>query len=329
MVCKDSLGNGWYPAYEDLLELMESWPYKSGDLLHGSGKYPLQFFRYGHGAERIVFICRIHGHEPAGTSGAIAFLKTLAPDKVDFSGFDAKYTIDVIPMVNVDAAVRYARQVPDSYPGNRFKENEEDYSEYKNILTSPGREMFSNPEMRVHHLDKTTLKEMQKKHILPGTVYSEEGIELARDWPEQKSKHIKALLQFLQQEKTDYFIDIHCHEKPTEIYVPFTEKPDSKLNALKKCGEKLIELLRGKNIPCTCKRECGYYEYVRNISNDYIYSRFGIGSFLWEINVGYKLPPSFRKVLKDDYEPRSLSKNEMTRTVYELMSGFMSLTAGT
>jgi Zinc carboxypeptidase len=315
--------NGWYPAYEDLLELIELWPYQTGDLLNGSAKYPLQFFRYGHGPKRIVFICRIHGHEPAGTSGAIAFLRTLIASKdTDFMHKD-KLTIDIIPIVNVDGAIRYAQLVPESYPKNRFKETDEDYLEYKNILTSPGRDMFDNLDMRVHHLDAATMTEIENKHIPLGTLYSEEGIELARDWSEQKSIHINALLEFLQEKKTESFINIHCHERPTEIYVPFTEKSDKQIETFKQYGNKLLELLRSKNIPCSPRRECNYYKYVRDISIDYIYEHFGIKSFLWEINVGYKLPPSFKKILKEDYELRSLSKHEITQTVYMLMASFM------
>ena len=316
--------NNWYPDYKDLLRLIEDWPYESGDLLKGSSEYPLQYFRYGDGSERIVFISRIHGHEPAGTSGTIAFLKTLMDQSITaFDDWWDKYTLDIIPMVNVDAAIRYAAQVPDSYPPNRFKRTEKDYLEYKNILTSPGKELFDDLDMRVHHLDAITMTKIKDQHITLGTLYSEEGIELARDWSQQQSIYIKALLQFLRKEKTDYFIDIHCHELPSQVYQPFTEKADMQIEQLKKYSEKLIELLRIQDIPCTGKQKCSNYG-VRGISNDYIYHNLGIKSLLWEINVGYNLPPSFQKILKEDYEVRSLSKSEITRTVYLLMYNFIS-----
>ena len=316
--------NNWYTDYKDLLRLIEQWPYESGDLLKGAGEYRLQYFRHGHGPQRIVFIGRIHGHEPAGTSGTIAFLKTLMDSSVtEFDGWRKKYTLDIIPMVNVDAAIRYAAQVPDSYPSNRFEKTEKDYLEYKNILTAPGKELFDDLDMRIHRLAPVTMDKIKERRITLGTLYSEEGIELARDWSQQQSIYIKALLQFLQKEKTDYFVDIHCHELPSRIYLPFTEKTDIQIEQLKKCCEKLIELLREQNIPFTCKKECSNYG-VRGISNDYVYHRFGVKSLLWEINVGYNLPPSFRKVLKEDYEVRSLSKSEITRTVYLLMYNFIS-----
>jgi hypothetical protein len=315
----------WYPAYEDLLELKNIWPFQVEDLFGGSGKYPLLNFRYGKGPRRIVFIARVHGHEPAGTSGTIAFLQSLVTKRDErLNNIEDNFTLDIIPMVNVDAALRYANVIPDSYAKNRFEENEEDYIEYKNIMTSPGRDLFNNLDMRENHLKPSTIAEMKSKEIPLGTLYNEQAVEIARDWKEQNARHTKTLTKFMQNKKPEYFIDIHCHERPTTLYVPYTEEIDEDIKALSNCGDKLLNILRSKNIPCTPNKKCTHY-VVHGISNDYMYNNLGIKSFLWEINAGYKFPPSFKKVLGEDYLPRSLTRNEMTETVYELMLNFLHL----
>ena len=309
----------WYPAYEDLLNLKTVWPFQVEDLFNGKSKYPMFSFRYGNGAVRIIFIARIHGHEPAGTSGTIAFLRTLAAKQDSrLQGIAERFTIDIIPLVNVDAALRYADLIPDSYAKNKFEENDNDYLEYKNIMTSPGRDLFGNLDMRKNHLEASTLDILKVKGITLGTLYNEEGIEIARDWEEQNSSHVRTLINFLQNNKTDYFIDIHCHERPTTLYIPYTKNEDKNIQYMKKCGKSLLNHLRHQNIPCTPKKSISSY-VVHGISNDYVYNTMGINSFLWEINAGYKFPPSFENILKEDYKLRSLTRNEMTKTVFELM----------
>ena len=323
MIIEDKYTTSWHPAYDDLCELAKDWPYECDDIFEGKDKYPMYYFRYGKGPRRLVIAGRVHGHEPAGTTGTIAFLKSLADlSEKDESTWYNNLTIDVIPMVNVDAAIRYAQLVPDSYPQNAFKETENDFENFINIMTSPGRALFNNLSMRVHHLESATLKEMKVKDIPLGTLYNDEGIEPARDWTEQKSKHIKALLKFLQKEKTEYFINIHCHERPTEIYIPFTDEQDVQIQELSNYGKKLTEILRKQNIPCTTKKECSHY-HVKGISINYLYAHLGIKGFLWEVNSGYKFPPSFKDILKEDYNQPSLTKSEMTKTVCTLLTNFL------
>ena len=60
---------------------------------------------------RIFYLCRQHGHEPASTEGALAFIQSLiqAEDGTPLAGYLQKATVYVVPMANPDGAEAFLR----------------------------------------------------------------------------------------------------------------------------------------------------------------------------------------------------------------------------
>lgn len=61
--------------------------------------------------KRLLYLCRQHGHEPASTEGALAFINTLvkADDDTPLGGYLKQATIMVVPMANPDGAEAFLR----------------------------------------------------------------------------------------------------------------------------------------------------------------------------------------------------------------------------
>jgi hypothetical protein len=61
--------------------------------------------------KRIFYLCRQHGHEPASTEGALAFLNTLvkADDETPLAGYLKQATVFIVPMANPDGSEAFLR----------------------------------------------------------------------------------------------------------------------------------------------------------------------------------------------------------------------------
>ena len=61
--------------------------------------------------KRLLYICRQHGHEPASTEGALAFITKLvkAPQGSPFADDLTHVTVSIIPMANPDGAEAFVR----------------------------------------------------------------------------------------------------------------------------------------------------------------------------------------------------------------------------
>jgi len=62
--------------------------------------------------KKILYICRQHGHEPASTEGALAFVNTLvrAEAGTPLAGYLGKATVYVVPMANPDGSEAFMRR---------------------------------------------------------------------------------------------------------------------------------------------------------------------------------------------------------------------------
>jgi hypothetical protein len=65
----------------------------------------------GTGPKRLLYLCRQHGHEPASTEGALAFVHELvkAEDGTPMAGYLQAVTVSVVPMANPDGSEAFLR----------------------------------------------------------------------------------------------------------------------------------------------------------------------------------------------------------------------------
>ena len=63
------------------------------------------------GPKRLFYLCRQHGHEPASTEGALAFIKSLvkADERTPLAGYLKQATVLVVPMANPDGSEAFLR----------------------------------------------------------------------------------------------------------------------------------------------------------------------------------------------------------------------------
>ena len=79
-----------------------------GQSVNGRG---LWMATVGHGPKSVFYLCRQHGHEPASTEGALAFLNTLvkADAETPTAHLLENVTVYVVPMANPDGSEAFRR----------------------------------------------------------------------------------------------------------------------------------------------------------------------------------------------------------------------------
>ena len=65
----------------------------------------------GRSPKRLFYLCRQHGHEPASTEGALAFINSLvkADEDTPLAGYLKQATVMVVPMANPDGSEAFLR----------------------------------------------------------------------------------------------------------------------------------------------------------------------------------------------------------------------------
>jgi hypothetical protein len=67
---------------------------------------------------RVFYFGRVHGNEPSGTDGLLYFIRQLAEDK-DINSLLSKMDFFIMPMVNIDGAIKNTRQSANNIDLNR------------------------------------------------------------------------------------------------------------------------------------------------------------------------------------------------------------------
>jgi len=249
-------------------------------------------FRMGRGKRHVFLLGRVHGHEPSGTCGLVALVEGLANSKVPDTEkpFDEAqkildhFTIRIFPLVNPTAAERFSTQIKDSYIGNLASsaKNFEEWlhNEYEPILHEPG---LTLKKRRPPYFSPEELKVLEKIGKPIGTLFTEDGVELWKDWVNEKAPQTRALKQVMHFFKPVLLVDIHNDSPPTRICPP-TELRDEDAALYQSLGKAVYDALERASIPSSRRVE----PYIKDIdthqSVSWAYNNLGTIQFLYEVN---------------------------------------------
>ena len=162
-------------------------------------------FRAGTGPLRAVVVAGLHAAELVGGYGMLAFAHTLAtgrgPDGEDLSGWAAAtlaaQTITLVPIVNLDGAVRMSHFLPGCYTRNRFAADQDEA--YVEFVRAPlgffgltrGRDLFlTDEQLRLW---------TEERGGRLGQLWSDQGVDLWEDWKHFRAPETRALRALLDE----------------------------------------------------------------------------------------------------------------------------------
>ena len=220
---------------------------------------PIVGARVGRGPTRLVVIAGVHGHEPYNAFGMLLFLSVLlfgaGPDGEDLSAWAgdllARQSIYLLPLVNADAAARFARRVPNCWLRARYGDGDHDevsgcinepLRTYGLVRGSPGLNRLTAAQ--VHDWTVTRGQEL-------GWLFNDEGVDIWEDWQRFDAPETRALRDFLDAVEPTCVFELHNHEKPSNMFVPLPSSRGPAARLQLRHGEELMTRLRAAGVPCT------------------------------------------------------------------------------
>jgi len=256
---------------------------------------PVPGFRMGRGERHVFLLGRVHGHEPSGTCGLVALMEGLANNKVPDTGkpFDEarkildQFSLQIFPMMNPTAAERFSVHFKDSYIGDlaaeaRAKGKFEEWleEEYGPVLHEPGLALkkrrppyFTSEEIRILDGIKRPM----------GTLFTEDGVELWKDWVNERAPQTKAIKQMISTIRPVLLVDIHNDSPPTRICPP-TQLREEDVALYQSLGNMVYDALERASIPSSRRVEPYIKVRDEHQSVSWAYNSLGTIQFLYEVN---------------------------------------------
>jgi len=264
------------------------------ELCETASGVPVPGFRMGRGERHVFLLGRVHGHEPSGTCGLVALIEGLANSNVPDTGKpfgEAQrildhFTIRIFPLVNPTAAERFSTQIKDSYIGNlapkSSAKNFEEWlhNEYEPILHEPG---LTLKKRRPAYFELEELKALEKIGKPIGTLFTEDGVELWKDWVNEKAPQTRALKQVMRSFRPVLLVDIHNDSPPTRICPP-TQLRKEDVSLYERLGNLVYDALERASIPSSRRVEPYIKDVDTHQSVSWAYNNLGTIQFLYEVN---------------------------------------------
>ena len=243
------------------------------DALAAGSRFPVETLRFGTsfrgrdlvalragtGKLQAVLVAGLHAAEYGAPYGFLAFAHSLATgrdlDGEDVSGWVeqtlAEQTITVVPLLNVDGAIRMSRVLPGCWHPNRFGTTDEDFAEVTEFVRAPmayfgltrGKDLFLTDE-------QISIWTQERGGTL-GQLWSDQGVDLWEDWTNFRAPEARALRDLLAATAPDCVLELHGHELPTQMYVPLPSAQGAERRRQMEYAEAMMTALMEAGLPCS------------------------------------------------------------------------------
>ncbi len=207
-------------AHRDTCEFIE--------LARSATGLPVYAFRVGKGAKQIALLSGMHGDEPTGPRGLLAYLDVLLGGTTAFNQqldsrriFEA-LTLHVFPLVNPGGAERFSEHFPGSWHGTWIPqwtaENKEKFFAEAN---EPNHFFYGTyvkkPPMR---FTPQQIAEWKATGNVVGSSLTDDGLDMWFDWDDTHGRETRAVKDVLQHVRPAIVADFHNFMYPTEVFAP-------------------------------------------------------------------------------------------------------------
>ena len=285
---------------------------------------PVSGFRIGTVDESVFVLGGVHGHEPGGPSGLLALAEGLLSATVPGTqqAFDSAhsilsdFTVHVFPLLNPDAARRYASQVPESFMGN-LRYCQEDSDRLVAVLHEPGLVLGKR---RPPHFSAEEVAMLAKTGKPMGSLFTGDGVELWKDWAHDVAPQTRALKKLMKSSTPRLVVDVHGDAKVTTIYCPVDLQTEH-VPVYKSLGRHVYDALSHAGLPFNQQRTVVPYQSTdEHQSVSWAYRNLGSIQFLYEVDCGYRV---FNSSEPDPTLP-TISKGQTIMSVWHGVIGLLS-----
>jgi Zinc carboxypeptidase len=198
------------------------------EIARSAGGLPVYEFRVGRGPKTVAILSGMHGCEPSGPRGLLAFLDALLSGRAPFGvPLDRErllnaITLHVFPLINPGGAERFSQHFPDSWHGTWIP----DWTEANKVKffaegNEPNRFFYGTyvkkPPMR---FTPDQISRWEATGNVLGSSLTDDGLDMWFDWDDTKGRETAALKAKLEELRPACIADFHNFMYPTEVFAP-------------------------------------------------------------------------------------------------------------
>jgi hypothetical protein len=317
----------WFFSACDGLERFRRLAYAHADicalqeLARSAAGLPVYVMRLGQGPKQVVLLSGMHGPEPSGPRGLLAYLDALlnstAPFgiSVDKEKILRAITLHVIPLLNPGGAQRFAQHFPDSWHGTWLPDWTEAnktkfYAEGNEPLHFFYGTYVKQPPMR---FTPEQIAQWEATGQVLGSSLTDQGLDMWFDWDDTQGTETRATKSLLESLRPYCVVDFHNFMFPTEAFAPTVYSQGDLAEEERALALALLETWRTRKLPFHDRPPRPYPKPAEKYYEDYWFHQLGARAMIVEVNGGMLATAGA------EYEPvpgeRALTRRESLETV--------------
>ena len=324
----------WFFRVEEGLKLVRRIARKHRELVWleemgwSSAGRPLLAVRFGRGPQRLAILSGMHGCEPSGPRGCLALADALlsgrGPDGADLrplrQAILEKQTVCLVPLMNPDAAARFARHFPDCWHGTWYKT----WEEAKELFLAEGNEpqghfTGSNWKKPPMYFTPAQVAEWTAGGHELGSSLTAAGVDIWFDWESFRAVETHAVRDLLDRFRPHAVVDIHNFMFPTEVFAPTVYSSAARAERETALALAMEAALDRARLPRARNRPRPYPKDALPIYEDhYFHHRLGACTLIAEVNGGL-LATEGKEYQKELEGQRPLSRAESIESTYRML----------
>ncbi len=326
----------WFFSARDGLERLRRLVYAHSascelrEIARSATGLPVYAIRLGTGPKQIVLLSGMHGCEPSGPRGLLAYLDSLlnaAPVfgiTLDLQNVLSSATFHVVPLMNPGGAERFSQHFPDSWHGTWIPEWTE---------TNKTR-FFGEGNEPVHFFYGTYLKKPPMRFTAEqiaqweatgnvlGSSLTDAGLDMWFDWDDTHGVETRALKELLQSIRPYCVVDFHNFMYPTEVFAPTVYSEGTLAEEERALASSIQKSWRARRLRFHDRPPRPYPKPAEHYYEDYWLHRLGARTLIIETNGGTLATEGA------EYEPtpgeRPLTRRESMETVVSAVDTFVN-----
>ncbi len=304
------------------------------DAFASASKYPVKTIRYGTsfkdrelvalqagtGPLNVVIVGGMHAAELVSGFGMLAFAysltsgRTLDGDDIDdwLRSLYERQTITLVPVHNIDGAVRMSKFLPGCYTRNRFDGS--DMDAYSHFVRDPI-QRFGLTRGVDHYLTEEQVRIwVEDEGGMLGQLWSDQGVDLFEDWVNLRAPETQGLRKLLDDIRPHCIFEMHNHEVQTQMFVPIPAAEGSDRLVQVQYGEEMMTALMDADIPCS-RHSTHMYSWPESMNQfpNAVYRRYGCLVLFAEICFGLTLDAQREMAKKNPLSRRDADAREPTQ----------------
>jgi hypothetical protein len=273
-------------AHRDVCELRE--------IARSATGLPVYALRLGGGPKQAVITSGMHGCEPSGPRGLLAYADALLTSTALF-GITAEresvfksLTLYLIPLLNPGGAQRFSEHFPDSWHGTWFSEwSDADKTKFFAEANEPMHFFYGTyvkkPPMR---FTPEQIAQWEATGHALGSSLTDQGLDMWFDWDDTHGTETRATKDLLESVRPQYVADFHNFMYPTEVFAPTVYCEGKWADAEKFLALSMQAAWRVRKLQFHDRPPRPYPKPAEKYYEDYWFHQLGARALIVEVNGG-------------------------------------------